>query len=243
MKRVRPWTKLEERRAVELRQVRYTIAAVARALDRPYGAVSVKLSRLGATKRRSTRRRPGEFLAAVAATCKPGVSDRDAARVLNRPHQEIFRARKRLGISAGVTLSEAARRPRPTRVKCRHRCWLCNAPRPFRGGVLGWQQRRFGKPAQVETYCPECFAKWGWPTIPIRVVAPRQPRTARKRLATPQVHERIINLHNAGFTPREIALEVGYRSDSSVRRYLKALELPVNVKSYTRVWPLRGRTL
>ncbi len=173
---IKPWTKLEERRAVELRAARHTIASVARTLGRSYGSVSMKLSLLGVTTARPTRRGRGEFLEAVRRACRKGRSDVRIAEALKSTPQEVFKARKKLGIKAGVTYSEAAswkKQRRPIR------CWLCNVG-THKGSVKGWQFRKLPMRGKVhETYCPECFGKWGWPTLPDCIPA-RESRSCEK---------------------------------------------------------------
>lgn len=156
----RPWTKLEERRAVELRRQRHTLAAVARALGRTYGAVSRKLFKLGATRRQGARRRPGAFLRAVARLSRPGRSDGETAAALGCTVQRVWRARKRLGIPPGLTYAQAGARPKPPPV----RCWCCDRKRPTQR-AKGWVTRPVGRTCLGlrEVYCPACFRAWEWP--------------------------------------------------------------------------------
>lgn len=48
-------------------------------------------------------------------------------------------------------------------------CWACGrvCPRRYQINRAGWVWRvipDLGGTDQRETYCPECFAKWGWPS-------------------------------------------------------------------------------
>lgn len=46
-------------------------------------------------------------------------------------------------------------------------CWACGVRCPRRTHVrkIGWMQRAFRvvNGYERETYCPDCFAEWGWP--------------------------------------------------------------------------------
>ncbi len=165
---IRPWTILEQRRAVELRRQRHTIAYVARVLNRTHGAVSVYLSRLGATRRVTRRRRPGQFLASVRRLARPGVSDRDIARRLHTTHQEVCRARRKLGIPAGVTSSKGFKHRKPLGGIVSS-CWSCN--RTTRSGgnnslaQQGWYKGQFSGFGVDEVYCAPCIVKYGPPSL------------------------------------------------------------------------------
>lgn len=182
MKVIRPWTKLEEQRAVTFRSERHTIGSIARLLNRSYGSVSMRLHLLGVTRRVRCRRKRGQFLKDVAATCRRGLSDREVAAILDTWPSEVFRARRKLGIPAGVTLSDAARRRNSKRYSP-HRCYLCNARCPLRGRKVGWQLRRIGcwKNGVWECYCPSCFAAHGWPSVPRRVKLSRESQSGESR--------------------------------------------------------------
>ena len=54
-----------------------------------------------------------------------------------------------------------------TAAPCGLVCWCCgvDAPRPSHVSAVGWAVRTVmlsGGNAR-ETYCPQCFAEWGWP--------------------------------------------------------------------------------
>jgi len=161
----RPWTRAEEQRAVALRAARHTIASIARELGRTYGAVSVRLSKLGATRARPGRRRPGDFLTAVAGACRCGArTDRRVAELLGSTHQEVFRARKKLGIPAAsaAVVRRAVRAGGGKRTrKAGLVCWGCD--RRQRDSVAGWAVARFGRTPELEAYCPVCVGVYGLP--------------------------------------------------------------------------------
>ena len=141
MKRIRPWTTLEVRRLLDLRSQRYSLAGLARALNRTVGSVSMKLSLLRATRPYPRKRRKrGGFLAAVARLCAPGVSDRDVAKRLGTTRQEVYRARTRLGIPAGLTPAEGGSRNRGVK-RCRPVCWCCGSRCPYPTVRRGWPAR------------------------------------------------------------------------------------------------------
>lgn len=49
-------------------------------------------------------------------------------------------------------------------------CWACGIPAPKQNHLVteGWHSRweRIEGQPMKETYCPDCFAEWGWP-VPI----------------------------------------------------------------------------
>jgi hypothetical protein len=96
-----------------------SISYIAKILDRNYGQVSVKLSRMGLTKQIINRRKPNRFLECIKLACEPGKSDRMIARELQTTHQEVFKARKKLGIISGI---------RP--------CWINSNTLIYRGNIL-----------------------------------------------------------------------------------------------------------
>lgn len=110
------WTRKQEMQAARMKEDGTPIAEIAAALGKTYGAVSVRLSKLGATKQIGRiRRKPGEFLAAVADLCGPHMrrkrmSDGDIAAALDVYPQEVFLARKKLGIPRQISPHECGRR-------------------------------------------------------------------------------------------------------------------------------------
>lgn len=171
MRTVRPWTTGEVRRLLDLRAQRHTLTACARALERTVGSVSMKLSTAGQCRPyKANRRKRGNFPAAVRRLCKPGRADREVAERLGTTTQEVFRARKKLGIPAGLTPAEASRRSRGVR-RNRPECWCCGVRCPYPTARNGWRSRVVGAGALGvrECYCPTCFGKWGWPVVPRRI--------------------------------------------------------------------------
>lgn len=106
----RPWTTLEQRRAVVLRGTGHTLKEVARMLGRPFASVSKKLDQLGVKHPTRTQRKPGELMKAVKRCWKPGRSDSEIGRVLNTTRNCVYAARKRLGLPCGIDHVEAGRR-------------------------------------------------------------------------------------------------------------------------------------
>ncbi len=110
------WTRKQEMLVCHMREAGKSIGECAAAVGKSYGAVSVRLSKLGATKVNDRGRRGrGEFLAAVAALCVPAASrhrrsDKDIAAILDVYPQEVFRARKKLGIRRQITPHQCAAR-------------------------------------------------------------------------------------------------------------------------------------
>lgn len=67
-----------------------------------------------------------------------------------------------------LALQHAAAEPPPQKIP---HCWGCGKPSPngTRPDVCGWKSRRnplYAKGSSWEVYCAECFARWGWPSVP-----------------------------------------------------------------------------
>lgn len=116
------WTRKQEITVCQMREAGKTISECAAAVGKSYGAVAVRLSKLGVCKKLSApRRKPGGFLEAVKKLCFKSngqsrqLCDSRMALILNSTTQEVFKARKKLGISRRTSQSACVKKSWMTR--------------------------------------------------------------------------------------------------------------------------------
>lgn len=163
-KRRRPWT------AGEVRQLRLwrsqrnplSLAECARRLNRTRGAVVAQLGRQGfVTQPHYSCEQIREL---IQQHVERGHCDRTIARLIGRSVYTVRMRRWGMGLPANRKVKQKPKR-KTTRKVPHAECFACGdvCPRATHIGKVGWVSRKFGTQGLLETYCPACFAKWGWP--------------------------------------------------------------------------------
>jgi hypothetical protein len=165
-----PWTRKDEIEACTLRWLGYGAAVAAVRQGRTPQAVRSRLSKLGMCH--PHRKRNG-LAAEVRKLWSRGLNDTGIAERLGVVVSTVQHTRKRLGLKARITHSEAGRRGVVvtnarrwgTPALLPPECWGCDRLCPARNHVevVGWHSRVCPvNSALTEVLCRRCFKEHGW---------------------------------------------------------------------------------
>lgn len=155
----RPWTGREvaQLRAWRMQPTPVPFAECARRLGRTIRSVVGQAERRRIVTRMYYPHRA--IRATVRRLVRKGFCDAEIAYAIGRSRQAARYHRRQMGLPIN------RQRTRTTRGYAHPECFCCGAfcPKANHIEAVGWVSRKHASDNTTETYCPTCFAKYGWP--------------------------------------------------------------------------------